>query len=332
MILIHHIFPQGSNTSLWLEELPDMGSYTAFYLKINYKKAKIISKIAMKTFYTALFFIFLTGSVFPDTSERYIITTIHPASVILEELAKNRLKVVRLVRPGISPHSYEPLPSDMVKLAKSAGIFYISHDLDGWVLKEKNRQSFEILANLPENMRLNMEDDHGHDHELDPHFWMDPLAVKAILPGLTGALCSIDPEGCRQFVANAKTFDKKLIQIDEKIKKILENSRGKKFFLYHASFRYFFKRYGLTEAGILEPVSGGEPTPRHIADLIGKAKKHKISAILLESLYSPVSSRMLSEQTGLPVKIIDSTGGADGRISYEELLLFNTKVIAESSR
>ena len=282
--------------------------------------------------------IFLIFLLFPISisAERYIAVTIHPVSAIISEIAGDRLKVLRLIGPGLSPHTYDPLPSDMLKLKDSLGIFYISNELDGWVAVSENQKRFELMSILPEKFHLNYHDpdqdhDHGHDHNLDPHFWMDPLAVKASLPGITGALCGLDPEGCRTFVKNSEIFEKKLTQLDLKIRNLLKNARGKRFFVYHPSFRYFFQRYGILEAGVIEP-AGQEASPRHISRLIGITEKLTVSAILMESQYSPAAAQMLSRQTGLPIHSVDAVGGHSGKIRYEEILLYNAEILSEAAK
>ncbi|MDH5655198.1 MAG: metal ABC transporter substrate-binding protein [Spirochaetia bacterium] len=282
-----------------------------------------------------LFLLFTVGSLLIPFSricaEKFIVATIHPASAILKEIAGSRITVHTLIRPGNSHHTFDPTPSDMLKMKRSMGIFFISRELDGWAAKNHISKHFEMIQMLPKTYLLELADsDHHHGHNLDPHFWMDPLTVKAILPGLTGALCSIDLSGCRIYSANATRFSKKLLNLDAEIKKKLKTSYGKKFFIYHSSLRYFFKRYGLRETGVLEPVTGSEPTPRHIAKLILLSKKQKVQAILTEELYPIRSAKMLSEQTGLSIVMVDPAGGRNGRFKYEEILFYNADQIAKA--
>jgi zinc transport system substrate-binding protein len=53
-------------------------------------------------------------------------------------------------------------------------------------------------------------DDHNHNHNnqhgtdeeslgIDPHFWVDPLTVQAMLPALLNELIKIDPENEEYF-------------------------------------------------------------------------------------------------------------------------------------
>lgn len=326
-------WPEKSGKILSLNKFFNL--WTAEQMKscLNFKKLNMQN--IKKIFIIQLFFnIFLS---FPLLADRIFITTVHPAAAILSEITGSRSRVERLIPPGISPHTYEARPSDMVKIKRSKGIFYISAEMDGWAAMDKSIKSFEMISFLPENQRLSLV--HGHSHgknhssgNEDPHFWTDPLSVKAVLPGLTEALCSRDREGCSVYTVNAGNFAKKLTELDQKIKYSLRASEGKKFILYHPSFRYYFKRYGLIEAGTLEPVAGGEPSARHIGNIISTVKTKNVSAILQEPQFSSSMAKLVAGETGIPVITIDPTGGVSGRITYEELLMFNTQAFSRAPR
>jgi zinc transport system substrate-binding protein len=56
---------------------------------------------------------------------------------------------------------------------------------------------------------------HGTDEEslgIDPHFWVDPLTVRAMLPALLNELIKIDPENEEYFRSNEKLFFSKALR------------------------------------------------------------------------------------------------------------------------
>ena len=48
-----------------------------------------------------------------------VVASIVPVGYVAQELGGERVKVDVLVPPGASPHTFEPVPSDMVKLQRA---------------------------------------------------------------------------------------------------------------------------------------------------------------------------------------------------------------------
>ena len=220
------------------------------------------------------------------------VATVHPIAVILQEIVGDQGTVIRLIPPGASPHTYEPKPSDM-KLTSSAQVFfYVSPALDGWAAKLPAKKSIQMIQLLPAayQMKFVEHDDadepHGqHGHEgnvIDPHFWTNPQAVKAILPGLVKELSKVDPANAAVFKKNAGAFAIQLDSLDLEIQKTIAPVKGRAVFLFHPSFMYFIQRYGLVFGGVIEPFPGKEPTPRYIMDLIKQLRQYKTNAIFIE--------------------------------------------------
>ncbi len=269
-----------------------------------------------------------------DARPRYV-ATIHPLAEILHELVGERGEVIRLIPPDASPHTYEPRPSDAPLLAGATALFFVAPDLDGWAANLQTSNKITVMDSVPKAYRLAMEAHHhtanDHDHAenepLDSHFWTDPLTVKATLPGLLRVLSRLDEAGTVIYQANAKQFGQRLDSLHEQLKTRLQSVKGESVMLFHPSMRYMLNRYGLTLAGTVESAPGKEPSPRYLIELVHKIKRSGVKAIFTEPQLSRRSAESLAEAAGVKLFELDPIGGTEKRMRYDELLLYNARVL-----
>lgn len=124
-----------------------------------------------------------------SNNENKIITvSISPLKYFVEAVRGNDFTVNVMVPPGASPHTYEPMPGQVIALSKS--VAYISVGYLGFELTWLDR-FFEVNSkmkklSLADNQDLirSEESPEGagdHDHEgVDPHFWISPSSAKLI--------------------------------------------------------------------------------------------------------------------------------------------------------
>lgn len=268
------------------------------------------------------------------TAERpSYIATIPPLAAILSEVVGERGDVVCLLAPGASPHTYEPKPSDMKSVESAKALFFAEEHLDGWALSFNQANSVEVFELVPEELRREMVM-HGHTHDdshtYDGHFWTSPLTVKAALPGLVGELARLDPAGAAIYEANVERFAEELAALDDEVSEMLRPFAGEHLLLVHPSFLYFMEDYGLELAGVVEPSPGKEPTPKSMLKLITAVKVHDVKAILTEPQLPEEPVRVLAEETGLPVYVLDPLGGVPERETYAEIIRYNALTLAKA--
>ena len=117
-----------------------------------------------------------------------VFVSIMPQKYIVDELSGGDVDAEVMVRPGFSPATYEPLPSQMEKLSRSSLFFTAGMPFEKiWVPAVKKRypslELIDMTAGIEKEAMDDVEEilsehpgDHGHDHEaLDPHVWLDPL-------------------------------------------------------------------------------------------------------------------------------------------------------------
>ena len=259
-----------------------------------------------------------------DAQRPHFVTTVPPFEMILERLVDGRGRVERLLEPGVSPHTYDPTPSDLRATTTATALVYGAEALDGWAADLPASRRLELLSMVPAGARLSFEGGHGHG-PVDPHFWTDPLAVKQLVPVLADTLCAVDPPGCSTYRANADSFTTALATLDTQIRSLTVPVREVPVLLAQPFFRYFLRRYGPRLVGIVEPSPGVEATPRELHRLVERARATGAHAILTQRSLSDRAARAVSEAARVPVVTLDPLGGTDGRRTYEDLLRFNAR-------
>ena len=174
------------------------------------------------------------------------VTTIRPVGAIMEKVVGERAEVVCLLQPGASPHTYAPRPSDIRRVERASALICVGGGLDAWAVDFSVRKKIALMELLPAEYRLRMAEHVYGGHGggvIDPHFWLDPLAVKAVLPKLAEILCGIDPEGGEIYRANAAGFGRELDALHEELRAALLPVKGRPVFLFHPSMNYLLKRY-----------------------------------------------------------------------------------------
>lgn len=95
-----------------------------------------------------------------------VVTSVLPLAFLVGEVGGERVKVDALVPPGASPHTFEPVPSDMVKLQQARYFVGIGGGFDGWFDKLLGAApgTLERVTLIAAPNLKPLESDHRHDH------------------------------------------------------------------------------------------------------------------------------------------------------------------------
>ncbi len=274
-------------------------------------------------------------------SKPLFVASTNPIAEIIREIVGTKGEVISLTQPGDSPHTYTPKPSDVQKTLSAKAVFYVSEKLDAWAMKLENKNKIALLNLLPKDNYVYFEGEHsctaevhsGHHHEqgeIDPHFWTDPIAVKALIPMIVDTLSKIDPANAQSYKNNAQAFEKRLDLLNRQVENILAEKKGKTLFLFHPSFLYFAKRYSLNYGGAIEISPGKEPTAIYLSNLIKKIQACGARSIFSEPQLPIAAAKTVAEASGVLLFILDPIGGVEGRTKYADLILYNARVLQKA--
>lgn len=298
-----------------------------------------------KTYFLLLLFIISCNQNHTNSNNKIIMTSSFPAASIIKEIVGEDIQVQILVPSGASPHTYTPKPSDIRNSSKAEIFVSIADNYDGWTNNFETKKHIELINFVQDSLRNHFEDEHNHEHNhtadqnhehstgdnnVDPHFWLDPIAVYSIIDKLSEEIIKSFPEFGDKFKSNADKFKERLIEFNEELAKNIEPIRNSSLFLQHPSFLYFAKRYGLIYQGAIEESPGKEPGPQFLKTLISKIKETKTKSIFSEPQLNTKVAEIISKETNTKLYIIDPVGSYESFRNYEDLLLQNSNTIKKA--
>src|SRR3989339_723373 len=82
-----------------------------------------------------LYFLLFLFMFLPEAfAEQYsVMTTIFPLTDFTQAVGGDRVKVTQLLPPGAEAHTWEPKPSDIVKLSRADVFICIGAEMEPWV-------------------------------------------------------------------------------------------------------------------------------------------------------------------------------------------------------
>ena len=269
-----------------------------------------------------LYFLVFLFMVLPEAvaEQCSVLTTIFPLTEFAQAVGGDRVKVTQLLPPGAEAHTWEPKPSDIVKLSRADVFVYTGTEMELWVsgiLKTIENSRLIIIESSQGLPLLRSDETESHDfyhkHEsgqvrYDPHIWLNFDYDQKIVDKITAALSKSDPEGNLFYQRNAEAYKVKLRDLDQRFRKELGRCDSKEIILgSHAAFGYLAKQYGLIQIPLYGISPNAEPTPKKMAEVITLAKHYQTKAIYYEELVSDKLAKTIAQEAEAKILVL-STG------------------------
>ena len=113
-----------------------------------------------------------------------------------------------------------------------------------------------------------------------------------------------------------------LAQIDGQIRDILAPYRGRTFFVFHPAFGNFAAAYGLVQVSV--EAGGHEPGPRHLADVIERARALGVRSVIVQPQFSRKSAETVAAAIDADIVGLDPLAA-----DYEASLLTLARTLAD---
>ncbi len=239
------------------------------------------------------------------SAKMQVCVSILPQAFFVQKIAGDLVDIEVLVKPGSSPATYAPKPSQLKLISNASLYFTIGVAFEkNWLHRFSSiNDNMNLIDTTKGIEKISMKSDHheeeeeydGHHHKgLDPHIWLNPILVASQVDIITDALAKEDPKNSKIYIQNRENFLKELQTLDKEIKKILSNTKNREFIVFHPSFGYFAKRYGLEQIAIEK--EGKEPSVKYIKKVIDFAKEHEIKRIFVAPQFSQKSAKQIAKQ------------------------------------
>ena len=146
-------------------------------------------------------------------------------------------------------------------------------------------------------------DEEGHAEGLDPHIWLSPSLVQHQAEIILKALQQVDPSHSNHYQSNYRRFIQEIDGLDQDLKQILGAKKGLRFIVFHPSWGYFAKDYGIEQIPI--EVEGKAPKPAQLKELIEHAREENIRVVFAQPQFSRQSARVIAKEIQGEVILID---------------------------
>lgn len=149
------------------------------------------------------------------------------------------------------------------------------------------------------------EKDHSHEGDssetLDPHFWLDPVAVKEILPSIVEVLSVVDPEGAEIYQENADRFSEALQELDVAYQEAFEGANNRSFVVQHQAFGHLANRYDLEQVSVGGMMTEIEPDPEALVNVVEFVRENDIPVVYYQSGENSSTAETIANETDTEV-------------------------------
>lgn len=273
-----------------------------------------------------------------------VVTSFFPIYVFALNLTDGieGLEVQSLTAPDAGClHDYQLQTGDM-KLLDRADVFLIN----GAGMESYLSGVFEAFPELPvvdasvgvtlleSCTEHDHEEEHGHNHEVNAHIWLDAQNAMLMVNNLAEGLIRQLPAYAEEIGANRDAYAARLAALDAELESALSALPRKDIITFHEAFPYFAEAYGLNVAAVLNHEPEDALSPRALAELCKTVRSLGTPPLFIEPQYEDAAAQTVSRETGAKVYVLDPiVTGPEGKLPltwYEDAMRANMAVLTEA--
>jgi len=228
---------------------------------------------------------------------------------VIKEVGGDLVSVVNIVPPGTDPHTYEPPPSQLISMLKSADVVFITGPThlpvelrirelarEGAIkavivdYEDYVRHGLKILS----NPRTGLPNPHGYLFSL--------TGLCAVARTVSDVLSAIDPAHATYFRARADALVQNLMGELSALRETVPH--GLRVGLAGPPLQYVAEELGLNVTFMLLPDVESEPSENDVAALINAVKAHEIDAFLISDMVAAKNPKVVALVRGLGIPVI----------------------------
>lgn len=231
-----------------------------------------------------------------------VVATTGPVAEMVARVGGEHVKVEALMAPGVDPHLYRPIASDVKRLNDADAIFYNGLHLEGrmadlFVQMARRKATFAVTEGLTSRDDKRLREPPEFQGMYDPHVWHDVALWSDAVNDVAEMLAKFDPKHAADYRENAAAYRAELAELNQfcktEIAKIPEKQRV--LVTAHDAFGYFGKAYGLEVFGLKGISTEDEIDLAHQEEIQKMLVDRKIPAVFVESAIAPRTVQALVE-------------------------------------
>jgi manganese/zinc/iron transport system substrate-binding protein len=275
-----------------------------------------------------------------------VVCTIGQVAEAVRRVGGDLVEVQAIMGPGVDPHLYSPVASDVRLLKAADAIFYNGLHLEGrmadlFVQMARTKATFAVTEGLQQRQDKRLREPPEFEGLYDPHVWHDPRLWADCVADIAVMLGQFDPPHAQQYRRSAEAYRAELAELDQFCRREIAKIPPERRVLVtaHDAFGYFGAAYGMEVHGLKGISTEEEKDLAHQEEIQRMLIERKIPAVFVESAVAPRTVASLVEPcraAGLDLKIggelyADALGppGSDAA-DYAGMIKHNVRTIVEA--
>ncbi len=278
----------------------------------------------------------LAGAM-PAVAKVKIVTTLTDLGSVARIVGGDDVEVTVLCPGEMDPHFLPAKPSLARKLAKADMLVYNGLELEvGWLpqlIRKARNPAIKpgssgdvdcsvVITELLEVPGANVDRSEGDVHPLgNPHYTLDPRRMVLVAQHLAERLGRIDHAHAAAYQERAAGFAREVEAHMPTWRAQTAHAGEIPVIIYHRTWSYLVDWLGLNVVGEIEHRPGISPSPRHVQELIERARVMPELLIVAASWDHHHIAVEVAERTGAPLAVLPAQAGAvEGTADYFALL------------
>ncbi|MBZ0270474.1 zinc ABC transporter substrate-binding protein [bacterium] len=258
--------------------------------------------------------------------------TLHPYYSFAANIAGDAATVVPVLPDGANPHSFQPGPDDVKRLAAIDVLIVNGLGHDEFIfpmLKAAGREDMPIVRANEGVATIKAE---GSDAP-NPHTFLSINASIRQVRNIARGLGKARPDEKDTIDANARAYIARLRKMLAGAQKSLGaiDIKDVRVATVHDGYAYLFRDLGLTIAAVVQPRHGIEPSAKQLADTVRRIREANVTVLFTEADYTGGFDATLREETGCRVyRLSHIAGGAYGADRFENDMRANLDTVVRA--
>lgn len=282
------------------------------------------------------------GEVERSTGKISVVTTIFPYYDFARSVSKGTCDVDMLLKPGSDVHSFEPTPSDILKIRNADLFIYNGGESDEWVdsiLESLGDTDKPVVMKMTDYVKplTEMDADHHAEDEEDEHIWTSLDNAKTLVSKISDEVSKLDQKHKTVYNKNSLDYIEKISKVQSEIENTVNSSKSKKIVVGDRfPLLYFATEFSLDwECAFPGCSTETEPSLDRLSKLTDTIEKDKIKTILKLEMSENRVADTLADETNTKVRTFYSAESVSkedfaNNVTYVDLMERNNNALKEA--
>lgn len=282
------------------------------------------------------------GEVERSTGKISVVTTIFPYYDFARSVSKGTCDVDMLLKPGSDVHSFEPTPSDILKIRNADLFIYNGGESDEWVdsiLESLGDTDKPVVMKMTDYVKplTEMDADHHAEDEEDEHIWTSLDNAKTLVSKISDEVSKLDQKHKTVYNKNGLDYIEKISKVQSEIENTVNSSESKKIVVGDRfPLLYFATEFSLDwECAFPGCSTETEHSLDRLSKLTDTIEKDKIKTILKLEMSENKVADTLADETNTKVRTFYSAESVSkeefaNNVTYVDLMERNNNALKEA--